>query len=153
MQEEKTRNDNDALDAGRAGAIDLYALMRRVLTEGAYVGGGFLFGRAQMLFGTSPLGFALLCACSRHTLSVLLGLLLSTVLMPTVSYVSLIAYSVAAIVRILSQVILDSPDDRRRLSSELEERLRAYDELQGGTSEAVKDEGGFWNTAHAILSR
>ena len=103
----------------RLGVLTVF--LREILWGGA----GFLFGQAQMLFGTHPLGLSLLCAVSgRHTGSVLAGLLLSCFLgdvRDPVVYVC--TYLAAALIRLLSSLLLESPDGYVTLPGRLRRRL------------------------------
>lgn len=125
MQEEKTKRRKSKLtaylEARDAGVW--YRRLRWLLVEGAFGGIAYLLGQATMLFDTSPLGFAFLCAGKRHTVSILLGLMVSVLVNPQAHGVLLIAYPVTALIRILSGILLDAPDDRARMEEEMEAKL------------------------------
>ncbi len=69
-----------------------------VLTEAAYLIVGAALGRAELPFGTVPLGFSALCASGIHTVSVFVGLCLSLIGRKNpLAYLA--AYAVALLVR------------------------------------------------------
>ena len=98
-------------------------LLRQALVEALWVGCAFLLGHIQMLFGTYPLGLALLCASSAHTVAIFIGVLLSSVMVGVTPVIYICAYAIAAVVRIVSAVLLDPGDTRGRLSASLRRRM------------------------------
>ncbi len=89
---------------------------------------GWLFGGAEMLFGTYPLGIALLCASGKHTVPILIGLIGSALTGKSDPIVYIITYAVAALVRIVSGMIFESIETRDDLSEKLIKKLRAAEE-------------------------
>ena len=113
------------------------AYLERVFEESAYFGVAYVLGNAEMAFGTSPLGLALLCAGRGHVLAILAGLLLSAVMHPSRSAVYAVMYGVAAIVRIVSRMLLEG-DDRTELRKRAKEKL---DAARGEASPLVGEVG------------
>ena len=97
--------------------------IERIFAEVTYVGVAYIFGQAIMLFDTSPLGLALLCGGRGHVFSILTGLLLSAILHPTLAIPYIIMYAVAALVRILSRLLLDIPDGKERLHASIRRKI------------------------------
>ncbi len=98
---------------------------RRALIEASFGGGAWIVGQAQMLLGTYPLGLSLLCGTGKHTLAILVGLLISAAQMGELSVIYVCAYLAAALVRVLAGMLLDSPDTAFELPERLARRLEA----------------------------
>lgn len=139
MQEEKVkgrmREGEEGSETARRLREKWLSRAVRALTEAAFVGGAWILGQAQLLFGTCPLGLALLCGTGKHTLAILAGLLLSAAQMGELSLIYVCAYLAAALVRVLSSILLDSPDTSFSLPENLAERLE-----RGAESEADGEE-------------
>ncbi len=103
----------------------LYQLGKECLFGGM----GFLLGQGVMAFDTMPLGLALLCAGQGHILSILIGLVLSAAVYSEIAVVYIITYCVAAVVRVVSRMLLDAPDERTQMETELDEKLNAAEAL------------------------
>ncbi|MBQ3639225.1 MAG: SpoIIE family protein phosphatase [Clostridia bacterium] len=86
-----------------------------VLREVLWAGAGFLFGQGSMLFGTNPLGVALLCASSGHVFPILAGLILGAVFSEEQPWVLIVTYVAAALIRAISARLADPRESRRRL--------------------------------------
>ena len=118
---EETRN----ADRGAEHA----AVWRKRICQGVgevlWVGCAWLFGQAPMLFGTYPLGLALLCASSSHTLSILIGLIISALWQMSDPTVYICTYAAAALVRVAASLLLDPPEMRMGLPAALQAKLRS----------------------------
>lgn len=101
-------------------------LLRVCATELFWACGAGLLGQAEMLCGTRPLGLALLCSARRHTLAVLAGLIVSALYLREASVVYICTYVVAALVRMASALLLDTPDAHMELPVGLQKRLRVF---------------------------
>ena len=98
--------------------------LQRAMAEVLWVGCGWLFGQAELMFGTYPLGLSLLCASGKHTVSILLGLIASALMGMSEPIVYISTYAVAALVRIVTGMIFDTPNARDALSEQLNEKLK-----------------------------
>lgn len=125
MQEENTRTraQKTLRDHGKNGAVWV-ARFRFACTEVLWGCGAWIFGQASMLFGTYPLGMALLCGSSKHTLAVLIGLLLTAFSNSRTPLLYGCMYLAAALIRVIAGMILDSSDARFELPERLKKRLR-----------------------------
>ena len=87
---------------------------------------GFLLGGCALPFSTYPLGLALLCASTKHTLAVAAGLLAAAFTLPLSPWISASVVVGTLLVRIAARVFVDLPvrigGDGRR--GELLEHLR-----------------------------
>ncbi len=125
MQEEKT----NAQQKSKHGIFQQQskevwgARLRKVGTEVLWGCAAWLLGQAAMLFDTYPLGLGLLCAASGHTLSVLIGLLVTTVVNVRNPVLYACVYLAAALIRLIAEVIIDSPDGRLELSERVRKKL------------------------------
>lgn len=122
--------------------------LQRLAAECLWAGCACLFGQAQMLFGTYPLGLALLCGSGQHTLSVLIGLIGAALWQLEDPVIYICTYAVAALVRVVAALILDTPDARMKLPDRLRKRLRGADgeeaddsgrRSRGALGEALRD--------------
>ncbi len=114
----KTQRERREVNTAALGRV-----LRVCVTEALWAGGAGLLGQAEMLCGTRPLGLALLCSSGRHTLSILVGLILSALYLRDASVVYICAYVVAALVRMASSLLLDTPDARMELPLGLQKKL------------------------------
>ena len=114
----KVLRERKEISIGNIGRI-----LRTCLTEVLWAGGAGLLGQAEMLCGTRPLGLALLCSSGRHTLSILVGLIVSALYLRDASVVYICTYTVAALVRMASTLLLDTPDARMELPLGLQKKL------------------------------
>ena len=106
-------------------AVSRLRVVLRVAREVLWSGAGFLFGQGSMLFGTNPLGIALLCASQGHILSILAGLILGAVFSEEQPWVLIATYLAAALVRAVSAWLADSRESRRQpLPDHIREKLR-----------------------------
>ncbi len=85
---------------------------------------GWLLGQAELLFGTYPLGMALLCASGGHTPAVLIGLLLTTLTNVSGAVVYVCAYFAAALLRVLASLLLEEPQAKFDLPERVKARLK-----------------------------
>lgn len=118
--------------------------LRRCAAEVAWGGCAYLLGQAQLLFGTYPLGLALLCASGKHTLSILVGLILSA-LFGGGEYpvVFICTYVAAAVVRVASAMILESPEGAMELPALLGRKLRGGEEGSNTTDDPQKPQSAW----------
>ena len=72
----------------------------------------YMLGSCRLLFGTSPLGLALLCASPKKTLWIFLGLCASALSLPDNTFIYLFAYATAVSVRILARLLVDVPETK-----------------------------------------
>ena len=96
--------------------------------------GAWLLGQAQMWLGTYPLGMAMLCAAKKHTLSILIGLIASAFWQMQQPVIYICAYIAAAVIRVVSAMILDIPEARIELPEALRRKL-GIEELADGQGE------------------
>lgn len=96
--------------------------LARVGQEILWMGGGFLFGQASLLFETNPLGVAFLCAANGHILSISAGLILSAWFLGGQPWLLMVTYLAAALIRAISSR-LAAP--REPLRQPLPEGIRA----------------------------
>ncbi|MBR3893605.1 MAG: SpoIIE family protein phosphatase [Clostridia bacterium] len=155
VRNEAVRDDSGGIWRGR---------LRRIFGELVWVGGGWLFGGAEMLFGTHPLGIALLCASGRHTLAILIGLIASSLASRLEPVVYISTYVAAALVRIVSGMIFESAETRDDLSERLIRKMQEAEEISDGkkssrkrrSSKARKEEeirrSPFGEALHGIFS-
>lgn len=101
----------------------LYALA----VEFFWFGAAYLLGSARTFFGTTPLGFGLLCASPGHTLSILLGLILSAVSDLREPVVYICTYAAAALIRLVSGLVLDDPNTHVELPEAIRRKLGLSD--------------------------
>ena len=64
--------------------------------------GAWILGQAPLAFGTYPLGLALLCGSSRHTLAILIGLICTAVSNMQDPLIYVFTYLAAAFVRVFA---------------------------------------------------
>ena len=98
--------------------------------ETLWIGCGWLLGLAELAFGTRPLGVAVLCASGKHTLSILLGLVISALIGSSAPIVYISTYAVAAIVRVVTAMIFESEATKDDLSEQLMGRIKDAEEAQ-----------------------
>ena len=125
MQEEKikrTQQPSQAADKPKSARIGIRWL-RAAGIELLWGSGAWLLGQAQMLFGTHPLGLALLCGAPKHTASILAGLLITTLTNLRDPIVYICTYLAAALIRIFASMLLDSPDAKFELPESLRKKL------------------------------
>ena len=86
----------------------------------------YLLGSCRLLFGTSPLGLALLCATPKKILWIFAGLSLSALSLPEAPVIHIFAYATAVTVRILARLLVDVPaESEGSLRGTKEVKLRA----------------------------
>ncbi len=151
--QEKVKKKKNRLTA-RLEARDVNASRAwivRAIVELAYVGIAYVIGNARLAFETAPLGVALLCAGRRHVLSILIGLILSSLFLRREdAVVYLVAYVLTALVRLLSRVLLGDTDERTSLRQTAKQKLSAAREaLQADIGE--RHEGGRLRLALSYL--
>ncbi len=128
MQEQQTQKTNGkarAKGAARpsASAAVWRARTRAVGVEILWACIAWVFGQAEMLFGTYPLGLALLCGSARHTEAILVGLLITSVSNMRDPVIYVCTYLAVALIRVFASILLDSPEARVGLPSHLAKRL------------------------------
>ena len=129
--QEKAKKKRSGLTARleKRDATVWIARLSKLGVELLWGGVAFLLGQGEMLFGTMPLGLALLCAGQGHVLAVLIGLILSATVYSEIAVVYIVTYCIAAVIRVISRMLLDTPDERERMEYELGERLSAAEIL------------------------
>ena len=116
-REEKERNFGMKLRGVPAAAIRLFREYRKNAKRHALEGVSgialglcaYLFGSCRLLFGTSPLGLALLCASPKKIIWIFAGLAVSALSLPENALVYIFAYAVAVTVRVLARLLIDVP--------------------------------------------
>ena len=114
-------------------------VVARVLREALWLGAGFLFGQASLLFETNPLGLAFLCAANGHILAVSGGLILSAWLIGGNPWLLSVTYLAAALIRAISSR-LAAPQEPVRTPLPETIRAKLYPEKEPRTSSADKPE-------------
>ena len=156
--QEKVKKKRNGLTAKleKRNARVHFAWIGRLLWETLYASVAYVIGFGQMLFDTSPLGLALLCGGRGHVVSILIGLILSAIVRGEMTAVYVVMYVAAAIVRLISRMLLDAPDERERIGGAMREKLREAEkngQAVGGLNEAEDSRWGrFWATARAELA-
>ena len=145
MQEKvkKKRNAFTERLEKKDAAVSL-ARLRALCAEGIYGAMAYLLGFGVMLFETSPLGLAALCAGRRHTPAILIGLIVSAIVRGEMVAVYIVMYVAAAIVRFVSGMLLDSGDDEV-LREHVRKRLHKEEERQSHSSWLWR-----WRDTHAM---
>ena len=69
----------------------------------------YFLGSARLLFGTSPLGIALLCASPKKIIWIFAGICVSALSLPENVFIHIFAYATAVTVRILARLLVDVP--------------------------------------------
>ena len=69
----------------------------------------YLLGSCRLLFGTSPLGLALLCASPKKIVWIFMGLAVSALTLPENAFIYVFAYATAITVRVLARLLIDVP--------------------------------------------
>lgn len=133
---EKLKKKNAAVRLG---------FLARMVRELLWLGAGFLFGQASMLFETNPLGIALLCASGGHVISISAGLILSAWFLGRQPWLFTVTYLAAALIRAISSKLAQP---REPLRGPLPDQIRAKlypreDRRQNLTPEAKKPAGKF----------
>ncbi len=107
--------------------------LMKLTTQVGFVCAGWLVGQADMAFATYPLGLGILCAApGRYILSILIGLISSSLMNLEGPIVYICTYAVAALVRAVSGLILERPDAKIELPRRIRKKL---------TPEASEEEG------------
>lgn len=125
--------------------------IKRLLVEGIYGTMAYLLGFGVMLFDTSPLGLAVLCAGRRHTLAILIGLIVASLVRGEMVAVYVVMYVAAAIVRFVSGMILDGSDEEALRESVLG-RLKREDEKKEIDADEKRSWIEKWKSIDAIRS-
>ena len=121
--------------------------LRVCMMEVLWACGAGLLGQAEMLCGTRPLGLALLCSSRRHTLSILVGLIVSAFYLKEASIVYICTYTAAALVRVASALLLDTPDARIDLPDGLQKKLKGFERKKKRT-DVAPDQANTEDKAH-----
>lgn len=104
---------------------------------------GILLAQGEMLFGSYPMGIALLTASGRYTLACLVGLLIGSWLGPGDPLVYLCTYVALALIRGVGGMLLDAPEREKKLKKSLKERLISFinaEENEEGGEQATEPE-------------
>ena len=111
-----------------------------IVRELLWCGGAYLLGCARLPFGTHPLGIGLLCAAGGHTVSILIGLILSVFSELKTSIVYICAYSAAALIRFAAGLLLEHPESGVELPEGLRKKL--FGESGASRASAAPDADG-----------
>lgn len=114
-------------------------IFARVLRETLWLGAGFLFGQASLLFETNPLGVAFLCAASGHILPISTGLILSAWWIGGQPWLLTVTYLAAALIRAISSRLAE-PHEKIRQPLPEQIRAKLYPEKEGAGLPADKPE-------------
>ena len=90
------------------GRIADMGVLRSIAVGGGYLAAAYLLGSCPLLFGTYPLGAALLCAAPHHITFIFAGLAASALAVTEQGGVLLGAYTVALTLRLLTRLFLDN---------------------------------------------
>ncbi len=124
MQEEKIKAGHRTVAAeGESRGSIWRARVRAVVLEILWGCAAWVLGQARMAFDTYPLGLGLLCASPRHTVSILIGLLLTTFSNLENFVIYICIYLAAALIRVFASMLLDAPDARVELPESLRQKL------------------------------
>ncbi|MBQ8310684.1 MAG: SpoIIE family protein phosphatase [Clostridia bacterium] len=144
MQEEKINRRSAHADAEQEAPARVRMTgaerLRRIGTEALWGCASWILGQASMAFGTYPLGLALLCGSAKHTVAILVGLILTSVSNVEAPVVYICTYLAAALIRVVASMVLDTPDARFELPEGLRRRLEAVSDTEDGTAEAREEE-------------
>ncbi len=151
-QMDNTRESGRTRTPRQASAAIWRARGRAVGLELLWGCAAWLLGRARMAFGTYPLGVALLCASPRHTVSILAGLILTSVSNLDDGTVYICTYLAAALIRVFASLILDSRDTRIDLPEALRKKLFSRTEGTATQESAVPLPMGFLKTLRAEVA-
>ena len=114
--------------------------LRNVFAEGLWVGCAFLFGQAPMLFGTYPLGVSLLCASSKHIVSILVGLIISAFWQMREPWVYICTYAAAALVRVIAAWLFEASESHGVIYRRIRKKLRDLsDSVHPDATDSEKD--------------
>ncbi len=107
-----THARKDAYTGRAAAPGTVKRRLRGVLRGSAYGGMAFLLSGCHLLFGTLPLGLALLCASSRYTWYIVAGLMAGTLwgAFEGVGWVWISVYALAMLLRLGILFFVDPPD-------------------------------------------
>ena len=153
MQEEKINRCNKKVREGSKGEAEKKWRGRAVRFGEELLWGcaAWLLGQASLLFGTYPLGLALLCGSARHTVSILVGLILTSLSNLNTPLIYICTYAVAAIVRVVVSMTLDDPEASFDLSFSLKKKLKVEGEREKKVvtrfhllQSAIKEEEGVY---------
>lgn len=111
----------------------LFAIAKEFLWGGA----AYLLGGAAAPFDTTPFGIAFLCAAPRHLPSILIGLILSAFADLRRPLLYIIVYAVAALLRLISGLMIEDPDARFELPGGLRAKLYTGRRKKGKTDAAI----------------
>lgn len=129
MQKNVNLNREVDTESTRSPSVGVWrARLLRLATEIIWVCLGWLLGQAELLFGTYPLGLALLCAAERHTLPILLGLLGAALGQMATPIAYFVTYLVAALVRVAARLLFEGRVSKERLRGEESARLPGVQE-------------------------
>lgn len=134
MQEEKIKRSNRE----RKTEDKSHSVFRWLMAAGIEVlwgSGAWLLGQARMLFGSYPLGLALLCASPRHTVSILIGLVITTMSNLRDPIVYVCTYFAAALIRVFAGMLLDPPNAGFELPEALRKKLAEHRSESSGDEE------------------
>ena len=113
----------------------------------------YLFGLGSMLFDTKPLGVALICGGGTHLIGILSGLILSELVLMQSPVLMICTYTAATLIRVLSWLLLDSPQTRVNLPSRLRRTLTpSSPTLPDGQKEDTASRAGrFWRRVRRVM--
>ena len=114
--------DQQEIRQKKKHAAARFGVVVGVVREMLWLGAGFLFGQASLLFETNPLGVAFLCAANGHILSISAGLILSSWFIGGQPWIFTVTYLAAALIRVISSRLAEPHEKARQ---PLPERIRA----------------------------
>lgn len=139
MDQVKTKSD-----AGNRVRVEPRAAFKWVLIELIWGICGWLLGQAGLAFETFPLGLALLCASKSHTLPILMGLITASVQYMDAPAIYIVTYVAAALIRLVSELLLESDETNEPMKNRLWKRLFSKVEAMELKQDALS---GFWSEA------
>ncbi len=141
MQEENMRGRlQKQLHEKKNSGTARVARIRAICIEVLWGCGAWIFGQASLLFGTYPLGMALLCGSADHTLAVLVGLLLTSFSNLRTPILYICMYLIAALIRTVAHMVIDPSEAHFDLPESLKKRLRDSAEVsQNGQDRGAEE--------------
>ncbi|MBE6633388.1 MAG: hypothetical protein E7620_03475 [Ruminococcaceae bacterium] len=116
-----------------------------------WVGIGYLFGIGKMLFGTNPMGLALLCAGGKGVIGVLIGLIVAELALMESPVLMICTYAAAGLSVGMSVLLLEAPGTRVPLPARLQ-RILSVGEKEGAPMPTGRFRRAFFAVCHDTLS-
>ena len=128
MQEQvKKQNGTDYASKRNRTGISVGAQVTWIARELLWMCAGWLFGQAELLFGTFPLGLSLLCAARQHLLPITLGLLVSGAWQMRSPILYITVYLAVALARFAAELLSESSEVERALRTRVRDKLLSPD--------------------------